>query len=406
MNAPRYYMENPLKPTKNSRSIFGIGAAVMAVSLAVLLSSIALIGCQGPEPSTCTVAKVTGGNQLTCPDGTSAFIPDGKDGQGISVVVATPEQCPTGGIFVTSGQLSFPVCNGDRGPIGPGGPIGPTGPPGPPGQPGTPVVVSVEPPGANCPDGGVKLTVGTSVEYVCNGSTPVLPPPPPPPPPLGVACPVNLGTAGDFGILSKSGISTVPASAITGDIGVSPIAATSITGFSLIIDSSNTFSTSTQVVGKVYAADYGVPTPSKMTTAVGDMETAFTAAAACAPDVTELGAGNISGMTLPAGVYKWSTGVLVASDIILAGSATDVWVFQIAGNLTVNNGVRIKLSGGALPKNIFWQVSGAVGIGTVAHTEGILLSQTAITMQTGASANGRLLAQSAVTLDKSTVTQP
>src|ERR1035437_222016 len=37
---------------------------------------------------------------------------------------------------------------------------------------------------------------------------------------------VNLGTAGNFVILAKSGISTVPTSAITGDIGVSPIDST------------------------------------------------------------------------------------------------------------------------------------------------------------------------------------
>src|SRR5580658_1544741 len=47
---------------------------------------------------------------------------------------------------------------------------------------------------------------------------------------------VNLGTAGDFVILSKSGISTVPTSAVTGNLGVSPAAATYITGFSLTAD--------------------------------------------------------------------------------------------------------------------------------------------------------------------------
>ena len=50
---------------------------------------------------------------------------------------------------------------------------------------------------------------------------------------LGVVQPVLLGTAGDFAILSKTGISTVPTSAITGDIGVSPIAAGAGAGFSL-----------------------------------------------------------------------------------------------------------------------------------------------------------------------------
>src|SRR5579884_2908225 len=33
--------------------------------------------------------------------------------------------------------------------------------------------------------------------------------------------PVSLGTAGNFAILAKSGISTVPASSVTGDLGIS-----------------------------------------------------------------------------------------------------------------------------------------------------------------------------------------
>ncbi|HXC17205.1 MAG TPA: ice-binding family protein [Holophagaceae bacterium] len=218
--------------------------------------------------------------------------------------------------------------------------------------------------------------------------------------------PVDLGTAGDFAILSKSGISTVPTSAITGNIAVSPAAATYITGFSLIADSTNVFSTSTQVTGKVYAADYASPTPANLTTAVGDMQTAFTDAAGRAPDVTELGAGNIGGLTLAPGVYKWSSGLLIPTSVTLAGSATDVWIFEIAQDLTMSGATSIVLTGGALPKNIFWQVSGKVDIGTTAHFEGVVLTQTAVTLQTGASVNGRLLAQTAVSIDASTIVQP
>ena len=221
-----------------------------------------------------------------------------------------------------------------------------------------------------------------------------------------VRLPVNLGTAGNFAILTKSGISTVPTSAITGNIGVSPITATAITGFSLTADPSNVFSISTQVTGKVYAANYAIPTPANLTTAVGDMELAFTDAAGRAPDVTELGAGNIGGMTLAPGVYKWGTGLLIPTNVTLNGSATDVWIFQVAQNLTLSNATNILMSGGALPKNVFWQVSGSVEIGTTAHCEGIILTQTAIAMRTGASINGRLLAQTAVTLDSSTVVEP
>ena len=71
------------------------------------------------------------------------------------------------------------------------------------------------------------------------------------------------------------------------------------------------------------------------------------------------GPGNIGGRTLGPGVYKWGTGVLIPADITLNGSATGVWIFQIAQGLTVSNAVSVHLTGGALPKNVFWQVSGA-----------------------------------------------
>jgi len=222
----------------------------------------------------------------------------------------------------------------------------------------------------------------------------------------GNAPSVNLGTAGSFVVLAKSGVSTVPTSAITGDVGVSPAAASYITGFSLTNDSTNVFATSPQVTGKLYASDYAAPTPSNLTTAVSDMQLAFTDAAGRAPSVTELGAGNIGGMTITRGVYKWGTGLLVPTDVTLNGSATDVWIFQIAQDLTVNGATKIVLAGGALAKNVVWQVAGAVSLGTTAHFEGIVLSQTSITLQTGASINGRLLAQTAVSMDSSTVVAP
>jgi hypothetical protein len=217
---------------------------------------------------------------------------------------------------------------------------------------------------------------------------------------------VNLGTAGNFVMLAKSAISTVPTSAVTGDLGVSPAAATYITGFSLTADSTNVFSTSPQVTGKVYASNYTSPTPSNLTVAIGDMQLAFTDAAGRAPNVTELGAGNVGGMTLTPGVYRWGTGLLIPTSITLAGSPTDVWIFQVAQNLTVSNATSVTLAGGAVAKNVFWQVSGSAKIGTTAHVEGVILSQTSIILGTGASVNGRLLAQTDVTIDDSAVVEP
>jgi len=218
--------------------------------------------------------------------------------------------------------------------------------------------------------------------------------------------PVDLGTAANYVILAKSGISTTGTTAVTGNLGLSPADATYITGFSLIADATNVFSTSSIVTGQVFAADYAVPTPANLTTAVGDMMTAYTDAAGRAPDYTELGAGNIGGMTLSPGTYKWGTGVMIPTDVTLSGSSNDVWIFEIAQDIVMSSGTRINLIGGAQAKNIFWQVFGIVDIGTTAHFEGIALVQTAVTLKTGATVNGRLLAQTAVTLDASAVTQP
>ena len=219
--------------------------------------------------------------------------------------------------------------------------------------------------------------------------------------------PVELGGAGNFVILAKSGISTVPNSVLTGDIGVSPIAGTAFTGFSETTDASNAFSRSTQVTGKMYAADYATPTPSTMTVAIGDLEIGYRdAAGRNLPDFTELGNGHIGGLTLAPGLYQWGTDVSIATDVTLTGGPDAVWIFQIAGNIKQAAATKVTLAGGALASNIFWQSAGDSEIGHSARFEGILLSRTLIALKTGASANGRLLAQTAVTLDQNTVTQP
>lgn len=219
--------------------------------------------------------------------------------------------------------------------------------------------------------------------------------------------PVNLGSAGNFVILAKSGISTTGTTAIIGNIGVSPIDSTAITGFGFTMDSSNQFATSSLVTGRIYAADFAVPTPTTMSTAVSDMETAYTnAAGRTLPDHTELGAGNIGGMTLTAGLYKWSSAVTIPTDVTLSGSSSDVWIFQIAQNLDISSGVHVSLSGGADVSNIFWQVAGQATLGTTSIFNGIILCQTAIVLNTGAVLNGKALAQTAVTLDANTVSNP
>ncbi len=217
---------------------------------------------------------------------------------------------------------------------------------------------------------------------------------------------VSLGTAGNYVILSKSGVSTTGATTVVGDIGLSPAAGTLVTGFALSAPPT-TFTTSALVTGSVWAANYNAPTPANLTTAVLDMQAAYTdAAGRSLPDYTELGAGNIAGLTLAPGLYKWGTGVSLPGTVTLAGGANDVWIFQIAQNLTVGNGAMVVLSGGAQARNIFWQVAGQATLGTTANFKGIILSHTLISFNTGAILTGRAFAQTAVTLNATAITHP
>lgn len=227
---------------------------------------------------------------------------------------------------------------------------------------------------------------------------------------VGADC-VDLGTAGTYVILAQSGVSNVPNSAITGNIGVSPIDSTAMTGFSNTVDASGTFSTSAQVTGKMYASDYAAPTPADLTTAVGDSVAAYNDAAG-RPAGTganlNLGAGTLIDQNLAPGTYTWTTSLNIASDLTLTGSATDVWIFQIEGNLNQSAATKVILAGGALSKNVFWQVGGGAGatIGTTAQFAGIIITPTQVALGTGASVDGRLYTGTAVTLDQNTVTRP
>ena len=212
---------------------------------------------------------------------------------------------------------------------------------------------------------------------------------------------VNLGVSGDFVILSKTGVTDVYKSDITGDVGASPI-----TGAAIHLKCS-------EVVGTIYTVDAAGPLPCRITnatrlgTAVLDMQAAYTdAAGRVNPDFLNLGAGNIGGKTLTPGLYKWSTSLIMPADVTISGSSTDVWIFQVSGNLKMSSAVRITLEGGAMPKNIYWVVAGNVTLGTTTHFEGNILGQTGINMQTGATINGRMLAQTAVTLQMNTVVKP
>ncbi|KAJ7352215.1 hypothetical protein DFH08DRAFT_934682 [Mycena albidolilacea] len=215
--------------------------------------------------------------------------------------------------------------------------------------------------------------------------------------------PVLLGTAANFAVLAKTGVSTVPASAISGNVGVSPATSSSLTGFSLIQDASKQFWTSTQVNGHLMGATDALPTPGLLTLAVLDMQTAYTDASnRPLPNFLELKAGLIGGSILVPGLYKWTTGVTITTGITLAGGPADTWIFQISGGLVQASAVTMTLIGGALPQNIIWAVAGTVSVGANAQFAGNILAQTNVVIGTNAIDNGCIYAQTDVALEKAT----
>lgn len=237
----------------------------------------------------------------------------------------------------------------------------------------------------------------------------------------GTGC-VDLGTAANYVILDQATVTYTPIATVsstpkvTGNIGISPAAASFITGFALNLPAGGAYSTSTLVTGNIFAPGYANPTPANLTTAIGDKNTAYTAAAAMpaagggaaggAPGVACPGVGALGGQTLTPGVYKCTTTISIGAATAVTLSGAGVYVIQTTQGLTQAANTQVTLINGALPENVFWQVAGAVSIGSGAHMEGVILTASDITLITGATVKGRLFGSTGVKMDSNTVTQP
>jgi hypothetical protein len=230
---------------------------------------------------------------------------------------------------------------------------------------------------------------------------------------------VDLGTAGNYAILTKAGITTTLVTDITGDIAVSPIGGTAMTGF-VTTTTGAAFEESPFVTGSMFASNYAVPTPSTLTVAVLNMQTAYTDAAS-RPNADgariNLGAGSLGGVLpggpdapLTTGVYTFGTDVLLKGDIHFQGGRDDVFIIQTSGSVVQSGGYKVILdttaAGTPQAENIFWQVAGLVKVEASAHMKGILLVATAVNFITSASLEGRVLAQTACTLQGNKITEP
>ena len=231
--------------------------------------------------------------------------------------------------------------------------------------------------------------------------------------PVTVAAPivpltrVDMGTADNFVILAKTGITTTGVTAITGDLGISPAARATVTGFGETLSVDGTFATSALVLdgGKIYASDFAIPTPEMLITAIADMETAYNNIIAMADPRPE---AIVGGVTLTPGLYKSTPAVSLSTNLTLDAedNADAVWVFQITGALNVAAEVEIVLLNGAKPENIFWQVTGAVSLLANSKMQGIVLGEGVIALTDSASITGKLLGQTNVTLIANTVVDP
>jgi len=225
----------------------------------------------------------------------------------------------------------------------------------------------------------------------------------------------SLGTASTFGTfggsagMTNQGLLTI----INGDIGTTAVS-TAVTGFHDATPGC-TYTETVLNAGIVNGGIFTAPPPPTVgcptegtgtaapptgtfgvaTVARADALTAYNTLAGLAP--TGPIAANLSGLTVPPGVYFSATGFLIqdgligpAGDLTLdgLGDANAIWVFQSATTLTVGGpGAAFPRSinciNGCNPKNVFWQVGstatinaagGGTMVGTIIAMQGVVIS--------------------------------
>ena len=203
--------------------------------------------------------------------------------------------------------------------------------------------------------------------------------------------PVNLGSAASFGVLAGSTVTSTGATVVNGNLGISPGSA--LTGFPPGIVSG----------GSIHLAD------AVAAQAESDLTAAYVDAAGRACPGPPL-PGDIGGTTILPGVYCNASSVGITGTVTLNGNGNPnaVFIFQIGSTLTTAAGnSMVKLIGGAVASNVFWQVGSSATLGTYTNFSGTIMAQASITANTGAALNGRALARiGATTLANNAVAVP
>jgi Ice-binding-like len=221
-------------------------------------------------------------------------------------------------------------------------------------------------------------------------------------PPPQTLQPVNLGSAAPFAVFGGTGVTNVGATVITGNLGSS---IPSVTGF-FAEDGGPGI-----VIGNIDDSDTG-PETTAAAHAAASLGIAIKDAKGRPCPATQIPvgcalAGELSGSTITPGVYTNSGVVTVSGPVFLSGKG--VYIFQIAGSLTVNPGGTVVLEDGAQAANVFWVTTQATLNSSLAF-EGTILSTTSVTFTApagGTALTGRALAQTDVTFAAAdTVTLP
>ena len=197
----------------------------------------------------------------------------------------------------------------------------------------------------------------------------------------------GLGTAASYAILAGTpAITNTGATVISGSVGISPAA--SVTGFP----------PGTVVNGTIQAG----------TAAAGTAKSNLTAAygvAASSPCNFNKTGQNLGGKTLTPGTYCQTTAPTLTGILTLSGNG--VFIFQIGSTLVTAPGATVRLTNGAQPCNVFWQVSSSATLDTTTTFVGTIMALTDIHLNNGASIAGRALARNGtVTLINNRITAP
>jgi hypothetical protein len=197
-----------------------------------------------------------------------------------------------------------------------------------------------------------------------------------------------------FAIIAGSTVTNTGPTIVDGDLGLSP--GTAVTGFP----------PGTVINGNIKIND------TDANNGKGCLTAAYIDASTRSLNVIISASGELGGLTLAPGLYRAPGGSYDITSVDLTldaqGDVNAVWIFQMpSSTLTVGNGVKVTLAGGASAKNIYWQVGTSATIGTTAEMKGTIMADQSITLETGAKLLGRTLAMTgAVTLDTNDVTIP